>query len=196
MPPIEPARTAAGPAGHSAVRGAFSLRATYVLTLSLLGLALVGAVQWAANGAPGLPALPAPWPQLLPTLAFFAFGLYLAAVYGGSPGPALALPGALCALVVAGLPLAYAYGWAQRYGLPADAGAFGALYAAPLARSAAALWLAVAAVGAFRRPRTFGRLPHAAGGLPPAEPAPLWSPAPPPAEPTAVAYTPEESPPG
>ncbi len=182
------------------------MRTAYALFVLVLGFALVGAVQWAADGLAGLPvAVPASWSALVPFAAFLLFGVYLAVVFGGSPGPAVGILGALVGLVVAGLPLLYQYGIAQQYGLPADAGTFGALYTGALARSAAALWVPVGIVSAFRRTRPAGvRLPlpaarpaspSASEAATPPESAPFWTPAPAlrPAEPAAVAYTPDDS---
>ena len=179
------------------------MRATQVIIWLAVGLGLVGAVQWAGNGAPGLPvAVPDPWLQVLPFAALVVFGVYLALAFGGTPGPAMGILGALAGLLVVGVPILYTLGLAQSYGLPLDAGAFGALYSGPLARDAAALWIPVAAASAFRRHRpamvrTPSRSAPPRPAPTPSEPPsePFWSPAPSlqPAERSAVAYTPEES---
>lgn len=178
------------------------MRATQVIIWWAVGLGLIGVVQWAGNGAPGLPvAVPDPWGQMLPLAAFLVFGLYLALAFGGTTGWALGALGAVSGLVVAGVPILYALGLAQQYGLPMDGGPLGALYAGPVARAAAALWVPVAIAAAMRRPRSglvrttrtvVAPAPDPLPAAPPSEP--FWSPAPAlqPAERTAVAYTPDE----
>ena len=180
------------------------MRFIRVVAWTLLGVALAAGAQWTATGAAGLAMhLPAWAPPLLAPLGFVVFGAFLVTAYGGAPGAAQGILGALAALLLAGLPLAYTYGLAQRYGLPGDAGTVGALLGGPFARAAAALWLPVAVVGACRRARL---LPARVGLVPAPAPTlagapavgetaetPFWSPAPP-LEPTGgsspVAYTP------
>ena len=179
------------------------MRVIKVILWLAVGLGLTAALQWAGNGAAGLPVtIPDPWGQLLPYAVFLLFGVYLALLVGGAGSPVTGILCAVAGLIVAGLPVLYQLGLAEQYGLPADAGALGALLAGPLARGAAALWVPVAIASALRRPRpTLVRLPQRPAAPEP-EPAPapqpsepFWSPAPAlqPAERAAVAYTPEES---
>jgi len=176
-----------------------------VLAWTLVGVALAGGVQWAADGAPGVAArLPAWAPQILPLAAFVVFGAFVVGVYGAAPGALQGLVGALAALLLAGLPLAYAFGLAERYGLPGHAGMIGSLLSGPEARAAAALWLPAAFAAALRRPRaTAARLrppapapdfaPAGARSDGPSAPAPFWTPAlpePSGTEAAPVAYTP------
>jgi hypothetical protein len=143
------------------------------LILVALGVALVGALQWTAAGAPGLPAaLPAFAQPALPLAAFLIFGVYLVSVFGGVPGPGRAALAALAALLVAGVPFVYALGLAATLHLPAGGGAVGTWLAGPYARAGAALWLPVAVVSAFRRParRRFAPPPPVAAPEP--QPAP------------------------
>jgi hypothetical protein len=130
------------------------MRVLGTLVVVALGVALAGGLQWAAAGGPGLPAALPPWAgPLLPLAAFLIFGAYLVAAYGGTPGPGRGVLGALAALAVAALPLAYAFGLAARAGLPGSGGWAGAWLAGPYARAGAALWLPVALASSFRRPR-------------------------------------------
>ena len=162
------------------------MRLLRILAWTLAGVVLSGAIQWEAAwtkaGMPGLNAALPTWaPPLLPLAAPLLFGLFLTLAYGGRPGAGLGLTGALAALAVAGMPLLYAYGWAQRLDLPAHGFAAGALLAGPLARSAAAAWLAVALIQALRPARTPAGAPartEAQPMTPAAEPASFWSPAP------------------
>lgn len=161
------------------------MRLLRILAWTLIGVVLAGAIQWEANwtraGMPGLNATLPTWAApLLPLAASLLFGLFLVLAYGSRPGAGLGLAGALAALVLAGMPLLYAYGWAQRYGLPAHS-FIGALLAGPLARSAAAAWLAVALVQALRPARAPWSAPgRAQPQTAPAavEPTTFWSPAP------------------
>lgn len=187
------------------------MRSIRVLVWTAIGAALVAGVQWSAAGPAGLDGvLPAWAAPLLPLGAFLLFGLFLLAAYGAAPGAGQGLVGALAALVIAALPVAYTYGIAQRYGLPASGGSIGTLLAGPYARELAALWFPLALASAFRRSRSPRgvRTPaeqrpgaheaSAAGAtMTPdaAEPAPFWSPAPPLTAPdtAGVAYTPRET---
>ena len=186
------------------------MRSIRVLVWTVIGVALVAGVQWSAAGAAGLDAVLPAWAvPLLPLGAFLLFGLFLLTAYGAAPGAGQGLFGALAALAVAGLPVAYAYGLAQRYGLPASGGSIGTLLAGPYARELAALWFPLALASAFRRSRSLRSLgtpaeqrPGAQGAPAPgtmtpnaAEPAPFWSPAPPLTAPetAGVAYTPRET---
>jgi hypothetical protein len=148
------------------------------------GLALVALAQWAANGAHGLPAgLPTWVPAALPWAMLLVFGLFLAAGYGGAPGAGMGLAGAVTGIIVAGLPLAYAFGVAQHYGLPVGAGLPGRLLAGPVARAAGAVWAGTCLIQAWRaRPHSFRLAP----------PPPMWT-APPAEEAGAAAYVPVES---
>jgi len=168
------------------------MRAAGLLLKLALGVALLAGVQWASDGASGLPpALPAPLVATAPLILLGLFGLFLAAVYGSTPGAALGLCSALLALLVVAVPFAYAHGLAG--GQLPDGGAVGRLLAGPQARGAAALWLLLAAVqGLRRRRRSLAPVVLPAS----AEPAPFWPAGAPvassdPAGP--VAYTPPES---
>lgn len=160
----------------------------YGILLTAFGWALVLGAQWASVVAPATPPYLPRWGDAaLPTLALLLVGLYLALVVAGrSPRWLMALQAAL-ALVAAGLPLAYAYGLAPRYGLPASGGPVGTLLAGPLARGLGALWLVLAVVQAVRAPaRGLRTLPpgrHARREE--ADEPPFWTPSPvsPPAEP-------------
>ncbi len=135
-----------------------------------LGLALIALAQWTADGAPRLPWTLPSWAVLaLPYFALLIFGLFLAATFGGAPGAGLGLAGALAGLLVAGLPVLYALGLAQRYGLPANAGLFGQLLSGSWARAAGATWAGVCLVQTWRRPA------RRSVGLPQAEePLEIW----------------------
>ena len=150
-----------------------------------VGLALAAVGQWAANGAHGLPAqIPAWAPAVLPWGLALCFGLFLAGVYGGAPGFAVGLAGAAAGILVAGLPLAYAHGIAQRYSLPVAAGLPGQLLAGPTARLEGAVWAGICLVQAWRtKTRTF-RL---------AEGPPRWTDAPLDEDTRAAAYIPVDS---
>lgn len=170
------------------------MRAVGLIVMLLLGLALVAGLQWAAGGAPGLPAAVPAWlPGAAPLIVAAIFGLYLALGYGGTPRTALAVCGALVALAVAGLPFAYTFGLAQAHGLPASGGAIGTWLAGPEARNAAAVWFLVAVVGALRRPRAAAVRPVPAAPEAPGEP--FWTPAPAlhPSAGNPVAYSPTDS---
>jgi len=149
------------------------MRAAGLLLKLALGVALLAGVQWASDGASGLPpALPAPLVATAPLIL-------------------LGLCSALLALLVVAVPFAYAHGLAG--GQLPDGGAVGRLLAGPQARGAAALWLLLAAVqGLRRRRRSLAPVVLPAS----AEPAPFWPAGAPvassdPAGP--VAYTPPES---
>ncbi len=174
------------------------MRLVRILAWTLAGVVLTGAIQWESNwtkaGMPGLNATIPTWAaSLLPLAATLLFGVFLALAYGGRTGAGMGLVGALAALAMAGMPILYAYGWAQRYGLPAHGLVAGALLSGPLARSAAAAWLAVALVQTLRPVRAPWSVP--AKVEPPPTPQPVvqpanfWAPAPQlyPADATAVA---------
>lgn len=197
-PPTGRDTCAAAGGGYSARPGRagggwFAVRA---VAWTLVGVALAAGVQWTSAGPAWLSArLPAWLPGLLPLVAFLLFGVFLAAVYGAAPGTGVGVLGALAALALAALPLAYRYGLAQRFGLPGDAGLPGALLTGAAARAAGALWFPAAVAAALRRagrPRPARALP----AEPPAAataPLPFWSPpAPAGSETPPVAYTPGE----
>ncbi len=176
------------------------MRVTAVLAWTLVGVILAGCVQWVQDGAPVLAARLPGWAlPLLPVAAFLIFGAFLVTAYGGSPGMGQGILGAVAALLVAGLPLTYAYGLAQRHGLPVNAGPIGALLAGSYARGAATLWLPTAIAAALRKPRVAiarpGRPTAGEAVFTQADAPPFWTPATatsPGADASQVAYTPGE----
>lgn len=150
-----------------------------------LGLALAALGQWAANGAHGLPRAAPPWAATVaPWALALCFGLFLAAVYGAAPGPAVGLIGALAGLLVAGLPLAYQHGMIARLGLPLQAGLPGRLLAGPSARVEAAVWAGACLIQAWRtRGRAFRLI----------QTPPLWTDPGPDPDARAAAYVPADS---
>lgn len=141
-----------------------TMRTLLALLWMVLGVALAATVQWAAQGAPALAArLPGWAPPLLLPLALLLFGVFLAAGYGAPVGAARGILGGIAALLLAGIPLAYAYGLAQRYGLPAHL-PLGGLLAGGTARAAATVWLPLAVRATVRGAQATPR-----------RPAPAWS---------------------
>lgn len=171
-----------GPTWAVEVGGVVVLR-TVIWTA--VGLALAALGQWAASGAHGLPAAVPAWaPAILPWGLPLCFGLFLAGVYGGAPGTGTGLAGAAAGLLLAGLPLAYAHGLAQRYGLPLQVGLPGRLLAGSTARLEGAVWAGICLIQAWRtKTRTF-RL---------AEAPPLWTDGPVDEDARAAAYIPVDS---
>lgn len=168
------------------------MRTLVALLWMVLGVGLAAAVQWAAQGAPALAAALPGWaPPLLLPLALLLFGVFLAAGYGDPVGAARGILGGIAALLLAGIPLAYAYGVAQRYGLPAQL-PLGGLLAGGYARAAATVWLPLAVRATVRGARSTPRRPARVWSDQPPVEATAWTPIPAATEGGPVAYTPAE----